>query len=112
MAFDAPAMTALPSCASGALTNGAATTRRTLSSFFMAVTIAVPTPHDRLQTATAGQEMAAGLDRRESLRGRYRSVARQVLRPRDVRVSLGPRARGTRPQLHHRRRHGPREAAA
>ncbi len=52
------------------------------------------------------------MDRVEGLRGRRRPVPSEVLLPGDVRLSIGPRARRARPQLHHRRRDGTHEADA
>ena len=46
------------------------------------------------------------------LRGHRRSVAAEVLLPRDVRVSVRARARRARAQLHDRRHHGAHEADA
>ncbi len=56
--------------------------------------------------------MAGALAREPGLRSGRGSVQAQVLLPRDVRVSLGPCPRGTRAQLHHRRRGGAPEAPA
>src|SRR5262245_63291408 len=68
--------------------------------------------HARLSPAAARQEMATALDGVARLRGVGGSVAPEVLLPRDVRVSVGARARRARPQLHHRRRDGADEADA
>ena len=48
----------------------------------------------------------------QRVRGRRRSVAAEVLLPRDVRVPVRARARRPRPQLHHRRRDGAHQADA
>ena len=56
--------------------------------------------------------MAAALGRRARLRGDRSAGASQVLLPRHVRVSVGARARGARPQLHDRGRDRAHEADA
>src|SRR5712691_931648 len=50
-------------------------------------------PDDRLQAAATRQEMAGALDEHARLRGDGGSGPAEVLLPRDVRVSVGLRAR-------------------
>ena len=66
----------------------------------------------RLRSAGHREEVAAALGRCARLRGGRSAGAPEVLLPRHVRLSVGARARRTRPQLHDRGRHCPHEADA
>ena len=72
----------------------------------------IPAPHVRLSPAGTRREVAGPLAARPRVRSGRRSVAPEVLLPRDVRVSVGARPRGPRAQLHHRRRDGTHQADA
>ena len=65
----------------------------------------------RLPSARPRHQVAGPLARRPGLRSGRGSVQAEVLLPGDVRLSVGARARRPRPQLHHRRRRRPAEAA-
>src|SRR5687767_11065240 len=56
----------------------------------------------RISPAGTGPEMAGALAEDAGVRSDRRSLEAEVLLPRDVRVSVGTRARRPRPQLHHR----------
>ena len=63
--------------------------------------------HRTLQPARGRAPLAEALDREQALRGPGRRLAAQVLRARDVPLSLGPHPHGPCAQLHHGRRHRP-----